>query len=99
MSDIRLDDDQLRRLAHMIAAEAPHHCRFDEAESKVMHRFTQSLENGGWQKWESLLAFGGSLIQARKAGIVALTATLITGLAAVIWTGIVAMIARAKGGG
>jgi hypothetical protein len=45
-----------------------HPCRFDDNEAKAVHRFAQVLENGGWQKLEAVLQFGGMLIEFRSTG-------------------------------
>ena len=89
--EIKLSDEQLASLARQIAA-AGHACRFDEAESRSLHRFAQSIENGGWEKWQALLDFGGSLIQFRKAGVIALAGLMLSAAAAAIWTGVRAMV-------
>jgi hypothetical protein len=95
MQEIRLSDEQLVRLADLIA-RTPHHCRFDEQESKTLHRFAQSLENGGWAKWDRILSFGGHLIQADKAGVVALVTLAASAVVAVIWAGVLALVHGGK---
>lgn len=95
-TEIRLSQEQLSELARQIG-DIGHPCRFDAVEGKTLHRFCQSLENGGWAKWQSLLDFGGTLMAARKAGTVALVTATVAGVVAVIWAGFVAMI-RKHGG-
>ena len=95
-AEIRLSPEQLSDLARQIG-ELGHPCRFDANESKTIHRFCQSFENGGWEKWQSLMDFGATLIAARKAGTVALVTASVAGVVAVIWAGFVAMIKRHGG--
>ena len=95
-TEIRLSPEQLSDLARQIGALG-HACRFDAEESKTIHRFVQTFENGGWEKWQSLMDFGATLIAARKAGTVALVTATVAGVVAVVWAGFVAMI-RKHGG-
>ena len=88
MTEIRLSDTQLAQLAQAIAEKSTHPCRFSEDEAKAMHRFAQTIANGGWDKFSAVLAFGDALITARKAGTVALVGAFISGLLALLWLGL-----------
>ena len=88
MSDeITLSDEQIQSIARAVVA-AGHKCRFDEAESKSLHRFAQSIENGGWAKWNAILDFGGTLITMKKVGIVTIWGMVLTTLAGAVWAGL-----------
>lgn len=65
-----------------------HKCRFEEDEARAMHRFGQSMANGGWDKFQAVLDFGSTLLQVRKAGTVAFVGLMVAGLVGVIWLGI-----------
>jgi hypothetical protein len=84
--EIKLSDDQLSSLARQIVA-AGHACRFDDAEAKSLHRFAQSIENGGWAKWTAILDFGATLIQMKKAGTIALVGIVVTAAIGAMWAG------------
>lgn len=86
MTEIHLTDDQIKQLAEQINL-GDHKCRFDEAESKTLHRFAQSLENGGWAKWQALLDFGATLLAAKKTGTAVLVATVVGAVVAAMWAG------------
>lgn len=84
--EITLSEQQLDSLARKIAA-AGHVCRFDEGESKTLHRFAQSLE-GSWDKWQALLDCGSFVLEFRKTGTVVLVGALITAAVGALWIGI-----------
>ena len=90
-TEIKLSHEQIVELAKQIQ-NIGHQCRFDESESKTLHRFAQSLENGGWAKWQALLDFGGRLIVVNKAGTIAMVTIVIGGLLSALWMGVVAKI-------
>ena len=79
---------------HMLKGNAVHPCRFDEEEAKSLHRFAQSFEEEGWQRWTAILEFGGTLIQVRKAGLIALVGFVIAGFVAILVLGVKAWIAK-----
>jgi len=62
-------------------------CRFDDGEAKRLHLFVNSLEDGGWEKWVAILAFGATLIQIRKAGTIALVGLIATSVCGALWAG------------
>jgi hypothetical protein len=86
MTEIHLTDDQIKQLAAQINL-GDHKCRFDETESKTLHRFAQSLENGGWAKWQALLDFGATLLAAKKTGISIFVVTIVGAVLAAMWAG------------
>ena len=62
-------------------------CRFDDGEAKSLHLFAKSIENGGWEQWMAILAFGATLIQIRKAGTIALVGLIATSVCGALWAG------------
>ena len=86
MTEIRLTDEQLTKLAVQIAAQHP--CRFSDTEAKSMYRFADAMGNGGWDKFASVLDFGATLIQVRKAGVIAAVTVFIGAILATLWLGL-----------
>ena len=82
------------REVHMQGGDTVHPCRFDEEEAKSLHRFVQSFDKEGWQRWTAILEFGGTLIQVRKAGLIALVGFVIAGFVAILVLGVKAWIAK-----
>jgi len=82
---IRLDDDQLESLAQSIAAKHP--CRFNQHEAEALHYLGQCLHNGGREKFATLLDFGGTLMQAKAAGVRVTVTAVILGVIGLIVAG------------
>ena len=73
---------------HLLQGNATHPCRFDEEEAKSLHRFVSSFDKEGWQKWNAILEFGGTLIQVRKAGLIAFVGMIIAGIIGMLVLGV-----------
>lgn len=85
-----LTDGDVKAIADQISSMHP--CRFTEAEAESLHLFAQSIRNGGWVKWTAILEFGETLIQIKKASIVAGVGILVTGALTAAWFVIVSAI-------
>ena len=97
MDQITLSDEQLSILAVRIAeANTQHACRFSEDEARSMHRFAQTMSNGGWDKFSAILDFGETLRQVKKAGVVAVVGVFV--VAAVLTTVLIGARACAEAG-
>jgi len=88
MPDRVLTEYDVQSIANAIA-ERSHHCRFDQHEAQALHNFAQSMDNGGLERWNAILAFGDALIRAKRAGITALVLTMVGGALALLWAGLV----------
>ena len=73
-----------------------HKCRFDEDEARAMHRFGQSMSNGGWDKFQAVLEFGQTLINVRKAGTTAMVVAMVGAILGMLWIGFVGKIKGAQ---
>ena len=85
MSNRNLTDEDVAAIA--VAVKDVHVCRFDETEAKALHRFAQSVDDGGIDRWNAILDFGGTLIQIKRAGIVAVVGLIIISVFGAIWAG------------
>jgi len=82
MTETRLPQDQLDQII-AAATESTHKCRFRDNEAEAMHRFAQTMANGGWAKFEQVLDFGGLLMEFKSTGRkVTITALVLAFLAA-----------------
>ena len=89
MSERILTDSDVAAIVEAIGA---HRCLFDDQERKTIHHFAQSLSNGGLQRWDEILAFGDTLVQAKRAGVIALVSTLVGALLLAMWAGLQARL-------
>lgn len=87
MTEIRLSQEQLDSLAASVRGAA-HDCPFSQDQIETLHLFCGTLNNGGWQKWGAILDFGGTLIQAKRAGVVAVVTLLTGAVVTAVWAGI-----------
>ena len=92
MTETRLPQDQLEQIIAS-TKDAQHLCRFPENEAQAMHRFAQTMSNGGWAKFEQVLDFGGLLMEFKSTGLKVTITALILALLGVIGLGIKAKFA------
>jgi hypothetical protein len=75
---IQANTIRMAELVHRVEAiQAGHKCRFEEDEARAMHRFAQSMANGGWPKFQAVLDFGDTLIQVKRAGMIAFVGAVV----------------------
>lgn len=88
MSDyVKLEPEQLQELADMIKERHP--CRFSDPEAANLHRFAQSIDDGdNWQRWNAVIDFGGTLLQLKRAGIIAIVGAIVAAILAALWAGV-----------
>lgn len=84
--EIKLSDEQVKSIADQIVAAHP--CFFAEDERRNVHRIVQAVDGDNWHKWEAVMNFGGTLIEIRKAGIVAMVVIIVGAVCGALWAGI-----------
>jgi len=87
MPETRLPQDQLEQIINATKVVAPK-CSLPEDDVQAMHRFAQTMANGGWAKFEHVLDFGGLLMEFKRTGRKVTITALILALLGALWLGI-----------